>query len=152
MGKRGPRPKPTPLRLIEGNRGHQKLNKNEPKPAPIAPTCPVALSGAAKREWRRIAPELERLGLLTRVDRAALAAYCEAWARWREAEKKLKELGLVVRNSKMTGWMKNPWLLVADKAMEQIRAFASEFGLTPAARTRIQVPKGDVEDDWPELD
>jgi P27 family predicted phage terminase small subunit len=110
------------------------------------------LSGAAKREWRRIAPELERLGLLTLVDRAALAAYCEAWARWRQAELKLKEMGLVVRNSKMTGWMKNPWLLVADKAMEQIRAFASEFGLTPAARTRIQVPKGETEDDWPELD
>lgn len=149
MGKRGPAAKPTALRVVEGNRGHQKLNKREPKPLPITPTCPSHLARAARTEWERIVPELERMGLMTIVDRAGLAAYCQAWARWREAELALKAEGTVIEFRAML--IKNPWLAIADKAMLQLRAFASEFGFTPAARTRIQVPKAANDDDMSEF-
>ena len=92
--KPGPARKPTQLKIIQGNPGHQKLNKAEPHPAPVAPSRPEWLSPEAKREWSRIVPELERLGLLTIVDRGALTGYCQAWGRAVEAEAILKAEGL----------------------------------------------------------
>ncbi len=75
--KPGTKPKPTALKLLEGNPGKRPLPMNEPKPAPTAPKCPSWLHKDAKKEWKRISTELERLGLLTQVDMAALAGYCE---------------------------------------------------------------------------
>jgi len=151
MPRGGPAPKPTALRLIEGNRGHQKLNKNEPKPTPIRPTRPEWMLPEAKREWVRIVPELERMGLLTIVDRGALTAYCQAYARAVQAEAVLTKKGMTFETP--NGYIQQrPEVSIALKEWHAVRAFASEFGLTPAARTRIQVPKSESEDDWPELD
>src|SRR3990167_8908338 len=96
MGRRGPAPKPSRLRVIEGNPGKRPLQKNEPRPRPVRPTRPEWLSAEAKREWSRLAGELERLGLLTVVDRAALAGLCQAWARAAEAERVLAIEGMTV--------------------------------------------------------
>src|SRR3989304_3311411 len=82
MGRRGPAAKPASLRLLEGNPGKRPIREG-PKPRPLRPTCPSWLSPQAKAEWRRLAPELERLGLLTHLDRAAFAAYCQSFAQWR---------------------------------------------------------------------
>lgn len=70
----GPPRKPTALKILQGNPGHQKLPRNEPKPTADFPTRPGWLEPEAKREWMRVCGELHRLGLLTVVDRAALAA------------------------------------------------------------------------------
>ena len=87
----GPRPIPTHLKLLRGNPGHQKLNKNEPQPArtPEPPECPSFLGSYALDEWCRIAPELHALGLLTALDVMPLSAYCVACQHWREAEEAL---------------------------------------------------------------
>lgn len=141
---RGRKPKPTHLKILEGNPGKRPLNKNEPKPMPIAPKCPHWLSPEAKREWKRVAPELERLGLLTQIDRAALAAYCQAYARWREVEEVIRKQGLTLTTE--SGYvMPRPEVKIAEKAMQTIRAFCSEFGLTPSSRSRMTLPE--VEDD-----
>jgi P27 family predicted phage terminase small subunit len=55
------------------------------------PRCPTHLSDAARKEWRRLATPLHDAGILTLADRAALAAYCQAYARWVEAEERLAE-------------------------------------------------------------
>ena len=139
MGERGPAPKPTALRELEGNPGHRKINRNEPKPPPGA-TCPDWLSAEAKAEWARVAPELELLGLLTKVDTSALAAYCMAWARWKLAEQALadgKGLTFVTEGGYSA---QRPEIGIANKAMADIRAFCKEFGLTPSARGRMSVP------------
>ena len=81
MAVPGRKPRPTHLKILEGNPGKRSLTKNEPKPRPVNPTQPDWLLREAKAEWRRVVPELERMGLLTTVDRAALATYCQAWAR-----------------------------------------------------------------------
>ena len=79
MGKRGPAPKPTALKVLQGNPGKRPLNDKEPeyeksdellKPPPY-------LSTHAKKEWKRIAPMLLNNGLLTNVDISALGAYCQ---------------------------------------------------------------------------
>lgn len=145
MGKRGPAPKPTALRVIEGNRGKRPVNKAEPKPSPIRPTRPEWMLPEAKREWNRVVPELERMGLLTVVDRAALAAYCQAYARGVDAERLLRKKGMSFTTP--NGYeQQRPEVAIAMKEWQVVRAFASEFGFTPAARTRISVGKVDEPD------
>ncbi|MGP6090067.1 phage terminase small subunit P27 family [Antarctobacter jejuensis] len=76
-------------------------------------------------------------GLLTLADRAALAAYCQAYARWAEAEERLKDTPALLKTP--SGYVQqSPWLTVANKQMELMGRFMSELGLTPVARTRIQ--------------
>ena len=74
---RGRKPKPTRLKLIEGNPGRRPIRGDEPQPPASQPTCPAHLSPTAKAEWKRLAQSLNAIGLLTQVDRAALAAYCQ---------------------------------------------------------------------------
>ena len=72
--QRGRKPKPTAVKELEGNPGKRPLNELEPKPKKKAPKCPGWLDAEAKTEWRRVAKQLEELGVLTEVDMAAFAA------------------------------------------------------------------------------
>ena len=133
----GRKPQPTALKLICGNPGKRPLNEHEPQPEPAVPECPEHLSAEAKREWERITAHLMRLGLLTEIDRAALAAYCQTYARWIEAEQHIAQLGLVVKAPRTGYPIQNPYLPIANKALEHMRNFLTEFGMTPASRSRI---------------
>lgn len=135
----GRRPKPTALKVLQGNPGKRKLSKTEPQPRTTTrpPPPPSILSPRAATEWRRIATELHRLGLLTILDRAALAAYCAAYGRWADAEVKIAELGAVLTTKKTKTMCHNPWRTIADKAMEQMLKIGIEFGLTPSSRVRL---------------
>ena len=143
-----PIPKPTALKLLEGNPGKRPMNPNEPKPMAGVPSCPSHLDRLAKAEWRRIVPELQQLGLLTRVDRAALAAYCACWSRWVTAEREISKHGLTVVTP--NGYpVQSPHVNISNKALAQLKAFVQEFGLSPASRTRVSaVPQVDADDDF----
>ena len=133
-------PKPTQLRVLQGNPGKRPLPKSEPQPRVVPMPCPRWLLPEAKREWRRVAPELRRLGLATIVDRTALSAYCQAYARWRQAEEILNREGFVFETG--TGYLApRPEVAIAQKSMTLMKGFASEFGFTPASRTRISLPE-----------
>ena len=133
---RGRKPKPTALKLIDGNPGKRPINTNEPKATGGKPTCPSHLSPTAKAEWKRISGTLHELGILTTVDRAALAAYCQAYARWVDAEKRLAETPPLIKTP--SGYVQqSPWLSVANKQMELMGRFMAELGITPASRSRI---------------
>jgi P27 family predicted phage terminase small subunit len=94
------------------------------------------LNALAKKEWCRLVPELLKHGLLTKIDRAALAAYCVTYGRWIEAEVQLKTEGLTIKTP--SGYEQaSPWLSVANKALALMRSYASEFGLSPATRSRV---------------
>jgi len=135
---RGRKPKPTAIKRANGNPGRRALNPNEPKPPASKPTCPSHLSSAAKTEWRRIAGTLHDMGVVTTVDRAALAAYCQAYGRWVEAEKRLAETPTLLKTP--SGYVQqSPWLSVANKQMELMNRYMVELGITPASRSRISV-------------
>lgn len=139
MAVRGAKPKPTSLKLLQGNPGHRPLNPNEPKPRAVIPPPPEHVTGEARKEWFRISKQLHGLGLLTEIDRAMLAAYCIAWGRWVEAEQNLAKYGTVML-SPDKGWpVQSPYLAIANRAMEQMAKFLTEFGMSPSSRTRIQV-------------
>lgn len=128
-------PKPTVLKEVTGNPGRRPLPKGEPKPDATMPSCPTWLGREGKAEWRRLAGELHRIGLLTRVDRAALAAYCQAWDDFYHSTKDIAARGLVVDTGR--GHVRNPSTLVKANAVQQLLAGASQFGLTPVARARM---------------
>lgn len=106
---------------------------------------PTWLDKEGRAEWKRVVPELERLGLLTRLDRAVLAMYCDTWSKWCQARKALKSL--IVAGAK--GDRKHPaWQIYRDAEMS-VSALAKELGLSPNARGRMKAPDGpdDPEDD-----
>lgn len=140
---KGRKPKPTNLHLINGNPSKLKLkDKKEPQPDPSIPACPRFLSGPAKWEWKRIVVELSKLGLVTQVDKAALAAYCESWATWKKATEhlnkaKVQTYPLYDEQGNVKALKALPQIKIANDALKQLRAFCTEFGLTPSARTRL---------------
>ncbi len=142
--------KPSNVHLLNGNPGKRKINKSEPQPKKKLPSCPAHLSGPAKTEWKRISKELYVLGLLTNIDRAALAAYCQAWGRWVTSENNIKKKGVVLKGAK-GGYYQNPHLSIANRAIDLMYKFLTEFGMTPSARTKIEVkdnPNDKEESDW----
>ena len=143
---KGRKPIPAGIKLLMGNPGKRPLDRGEPRPRAAWPRPPAQLSPMARREWRRISRELKGCGLLTLVDRAALAAYCQAWARWVEAEEQINSTSVVVKG-KDGKPMENPYLAVANRAMEQMRRFLVEFGMTPSSRSRITGTTGHLEKD-----
>ena len=66
MGRRGPKPTPTALKILRGNPGHRPINADEPQPKPAKSLRPPAwLDPKAARIWRELGPRLHALGLLT---------------------------------------------------------------------------------------
>jgi len=139
MTRGGHNRKPPELHILHGTGRPSRQKQAHPQPTPGRPTCPQWLLPEAKREWRRVAPELLRLGLLTIVDRAALAAYCQAWARWRLCEAVISAEGATVPGHR--GVMrKHPLLPACHAYLQLMRAFAAELGLSPSSRGRLSVP------------
>jgi P27 family predicted phage terminase small subunit len=141
----GRRPKPTHLKLLQGNPGKRRINANEPKPPVEILPAPDHLSDSAKAEWERMAKVLAQLGLLTSIDGVAFEAYCTLVARWREAEEALKKTGPVVKSP--SGYpILSPYYTVANQSLNQMRAFLVEFGMTPSARSRISLRNAEQRD------
>ena len=148
----GRKPKPTNIKILEGNPGKRPLNEYEPKPLKKAPPCPKWLEPEAKKEWRRLAKTLEAMGVLTDADMAAFAGYCQAYARWKEAEERITDRGLVIRTP--SGYPQQvPYISIAQQYLKLMQQFAEQFGLTPAARSRIIAGSGEGKavDDLDEL-
>ena len=144
MAPRGPKTKPTNLKILTGTARRHRINPHEPKPNVARPNPPEHLTDAARGEWERVVEELVALKILTNLDCGALAAYCQAYGRWTAAETVLARMaqkdaisdGLIIR-TKSGNIIQNPMVGVANKAMADMVRYAAEFGLTPSARTRV---------------
>jgi P27 family predicted phage terminase small subunit len=142
MGRRGPAATPANILQLTGNPGHRKANKKEARPRPTPPPPPSWLTASGKAAWKRLLPELDRLGLLTLVDGDAFAAYCEAVSQFEWATKTLAAEGMTFTTDK--GYVgQHPAVAMRHKAMQLLKLFAAEFGLTPSARARLEVPAPD---------
>lgn len=118
------------------------MRGRKPKPGALhdggvpLPRCPPHLDTVARAEWRRLARPMHDAGVLTIGDRAALAAYCQSYARWVEAEEKLQETPMLLKTP--SGYVQqSPWLSIANKQLEIMGRFMAELGLTPSARSRL---------------
>jgi P27 family predicted phage terminase small subunit len=116
------------------------------------PPVPPELCDDAKLEWGRVSIELYKLGLLTNIDRAALAIYCGAYGRWVRAERLLRTLGADGTSGLLTktaqgNIIQNPLVGVANKAANDMMRFATEFGMTPSSRVRVNGASADPKQD-----
>ena len=133
---RGPKPKPTALRRLQGNLGKREYNHAEPQAPEGVPDCPPHLMDAARDEWDRLVDVLHGMGVVTLADRAVLAAYCQCYGRWVEAEEKLQSTPMLLKTA--TGYVQqSPWLSIANKQLELMGRYMAEIGLTPASRSRV---------------
>jgi P27 family predicted phage terminase small subunit len=160
-GTRGPLPKPAALRLLEGNPGKRALNLSEGvNPQVEIPSAPKHLGIEAKKEWKRVTPILEELGLISGLDRAALALYCQAVGRLSELETAFN--GIVSRltddgpgttvvmsyadavyaasySVTPSGYAQQSVIVQLIKShREQVNRYLMHFGMSPAARGRVQ--------------
>ena len=137
MGKRGPRPTPTPILKLRGST-QARYRPEEVQPSPGAPARPDWLEGEALAKWNALAPELSRLGLLTVVDGEAFAAYCSAWAELRHATETLEREGHYIGE----GGLKRSHPAVAQQrsAWTALQRLGSLFGLSPSDRVGLAAP------------
>lgn len=138
MGRRGPAPTPTALRLLRGNPGKRAINHDEPAPDRLTETSPLAacprwLTGIARELWKRVAPGAIRAGLLTIVDLPEFEALCQSYARWREFERLTgKNLELAISKGFRNGAVKERQLMMQ---------FGARFGFDPSSRSNVKLPK-----------
>ncbi len=140
MPRTGPAPKPTAIRKAEGTtgRGASGRNKREPKPPVKVPPAPRELSDDARVVWQRLGKHLAAHGLITSLDELAFAALCDSYAAFLRLTAQAAQLGgdIVKVHGQLVS---NPARVAAGREFEKFRKLLAEFGLTPAARTRIAV-------------
>jgi P27 family predicted phage terminase small subunit len=143
MGTRGPKPLPTALRILNGNAAHRPLPKNEPKPEKLKNTKPpFELTERGKKIWKTISKRLEVCGLLTNIDLNALMRYCDIFDKWLLAKEMYDTKGSyyeVFNGGKSCGYAKAPWAVEYRGFLRELLRLEGEFGMTPSARTRIQL-------------
>lgn len=134
----GLKPTPTEILKARGSKyAKERTDANAPLFPPGSPSCPSGLPREGKAEWRRIVPQLLEAGLLSVANRAALAAYCQAWADWQEAEAKLKKEGKVLTAASGYKYV-HPWVAIARNARAETVQLAATFGMTRSSAGKVQ--------------
>lgn len=142
------RPKPTAIKVLEGNPGNRKLNDLEPQPAKGVPEMPKGMGVAAKRHWRVFVRELEAVGVLSVVDGIALgeacisAALAEKYRNVALEEPMIKE-AMFSKDGTYIGdkWKVNPATAGYITCSKNMKQYLIEFGLTPASRSKLKIEK-----------
>jgi P27 family predicted phage terminase small subunit len=119
------------------------LNADEPQPEVKIPTPPDFLSPEGLEEWNRLAPLLFANGLIAEIYRGPFAAYCQAYGRWVQAEKELATSGTLLVKAMNGNIGPNPLESMARQNLALAIKAGVEFGLTPAAISRVHARKQD---------
>jgi P27 family predicted phage terminase small subunit len=142
--KPGPPKQPTAIRLLRGNPSKEAIATEEPKPPTGAPTKPAGLPADAGVIWDATVALLATVtGLLTVADGATVELFARTLARYRALEAFTEANGpvLVLRDDKgqVRFAQPSPHASLAAKLLPQLRGLAAELGLSPSARTRINI-------------
>ncbi len=152
MGRRGPAPTPTEKLRMRGSPLATKARLAKEVKGPTGrPACPAWLDADAKKAWKQLVPQLESMRVLTKIDCNALARYCRLWSRWRRAEEFIEKNGEMYPLKDESGRIKYmqqwPQVSISTKLAQQLTRLEQEFGMTPSARSRLQVDKLPTIDD-----
>jgi len=137
MGKRGPTPRPTHLRALEGVE-ESRLNRDEPIPGDSMIVPPVRLSKAAQAIWDRLAPDLIAKKVLTSWDVDEFANACRMQALLNRALNDAERKPLVTAGSN-DNLIQNPSIRIVTSVEASLRSIWSRFGLTPGDRAQLKV-------------
>jgi P27 family predicted phage terminase small subunit len=142
----GRKPIPTTLKLIRGTARPHRINKDEPMPPVSVPEPPAHLEDRARAKFAEMAGMLARCGVMTELDRDALARYAVIWCRWIDAEAEIKRKGPIVK-TEGGNIIHSPYLAVANRCHRQLAQLEGEFGLTPSSRSRVRSSPPQAADD-----
>lgn len=144
--------KATPNKILElrgGSSCSHRPERKDPDLPSVIPSCPEHLDEEARKEWDRITKVLDSIGLITDLDRATLAAYCEAYSRWAQATIKIREMGMIFAEGRQVdkegkvikpGIPKaNPYIKIARDAYDQMVKTGSLFGMSPSSRASLSI-------------
>lgn len=137
MGRRGPPPTPSRLRIVQGNPGKRPINREEPElPAGEDDDWqpPVHMRNAARREWERQVPALRAAGVLTLADRTMFSEYCIAYGDLRVYEALAARVG-------QEAAIRLGYAGQVLKLRQQVRQLAADAGLNPSARSGVKAAK-----------
>ena len=139
-----PRRKPTQVKKLAGTLRRDRMNIHEPRPPAANVRCPPGMPRGAKKWWRKLAPTLADLGLLTVLDLPAARDMCVCFGRLEEAEREVTERGIVVTGYR-GGLVRNPAVSAANQYRAGAYRWAARFGLTPSDRAAplAVTPDGD---------
>ena len=136
--------KPTALRLVNGNPSRRPLPKKEPKPKAGKIKKPKNLTPQASKVWDSLCELLDSIGVLTIADSLALERLCECYSEIKKADIEIKKYGIIYKVKTSTNddevlLKPNPAVTQRADADRRFKAYLIEFGLTPSARTKIEV-------------
>jgi P27 family predicted phage terminase small subunit len=143
MAKPGPKPVPTHLKIVRGER-KDRINTNEPKPIKAEPKCPTWISKDARKVWKRTTDQLRGMGILYEADIDLIVAYCNSVVNYQKATEIVDQQGVLVEGRR-DGAVTNPAVRVQRDAATLIRMLASELGLTPSSRSRLTLENDDTD-------
>lgn len=145
----GRRPKPTHLKVVTGNPGKRKLNDKEPTPAREIPSPPAHLTDWGKVAWGKLTMLLDGMGILTVADTLALERLCDIYADILHLRLTIADEGRTYTVQTDGGFLikANPAVAMLADADRRFKSYLVEFGLTPAARTKVKVNGGEKEED-----
>ncbi|PQO28089.1 phage terminase small subunit P27 family [Blastopirellula marina] len=133
-------PKPKQINDLKGDTHKRRRHTVEPKAPSDLPQCPSYLGDIAQKEWVHVTTQLKQMGLLSTADTTAIAMYCASFERWQQACETRKKCGDFIKTP--NGHMQpGPWMSQIRQAEDSCRRWLIEFGLTPAARSRMAIPK-----------
>ncbi len=137
----GNRPKPTILKLIQGNPGKRPLNESEPEPPKGIPEMPAYLEAfpIAVSEWEREVKILDDMGIMTIADSGILATRCYMAAQIQAISKEIKKKGRTIKT--MMGRKTNPLVTQLTKYITEYRQIGNLLGLDPSGRSKIKVSR-----------
>ncbi|MGH3969933.1 MAG: phage terminase small subunit P27 family [Mycobacterium sp.] len=143
MSKRGPTPRPTHLRALEGVKEY-RLNRDEPIPSEGQVVPPVQLPADAQAVWDRLAPDLIAKRVLSTWDVDAFSAFCHSVALYNRAAAEVERSGLSANGSVKNTKVVSPAFRVMQMAADMMRSIGSRFGLTPGDRAVLKVDGGGI--------
>ncbi|EKT55526.1 phage terminase small subunit P27 family [Providencia sneebia] len=138
----GPPKTPTHLQLVRGNPSKRPINKKEHKPPSGVPPTPKYFDKQGKYWFKRMAEDLDALGVMSQLDAKALELMVEAYVEYRHHCDVLEEEGYTYNTTSMTGDIikkAHPAVTMKADAWKRIRAMLGEFGMTPSARARVTI-------------
>ena len=135
---RGRAPRPTKLKILQGEPNKDRINENEPDAPKGRPPMPRGLDAIGKKAWVGLCESLEALDILSVVDGPAIEVYAQTYSGYHVARKHVEKYGQVITEN---GYMKrNPACAEMHQHKGELLRLLTEFGLTPASRSRLVVP------------
>ena len=140
----GRKRKPDALKLVEGTFTNHRANPDAPVATDSKPTPPTWLEAAAVPHFETLVARLDEIGVASETDTEVIALAATRLAEIEACSRYIKARGRTVKTAVRGGGFNtrsSPVVGQRSDAMRHLQSLLAEFGLTPAARSRVTAKK-----------